>query len=229
MANYYKNTHSLSLAALSEEAVALQRLNSLPAAVPSIDSSVGMQGVCICLHVCVCACVSTYSAGGCIHVPACPFAMLESHWTRALRELLVPAIVVKVVERSDAFHSCLWNGSSLQCLSVRSALPRACSRLLISFNKHQIPRQVSLCTCEADEVCLLARGREVGIKEKISYVITTIFKVHSFVLFNVCPHMYLRGFVLIHCVQTKSPNGPVTEFRYIFDHLSHLTWFPECM
>lgn len=44
MANYYKHTHSLSLAVLSEVVVVLQCLDSLPAAVTSIDSSVGMAG-----------------------------------------------------------------------------------------------------------------------------------------------------------------------------------------
>lgn len=91
-----------------------------------------------------------------IHVPACLYAIFESRWTWALTELLVLVIVVKVVQWSNAYDSCLWNGNSFQCLSVRTALLRACSCLLISFNKHQIPQQVFLCTCEADEVCTWA-------------------------------------------------------------------------
>ena len=91
------------------------------------------------------------------------------------RELLVLVIMVKVVQWSDAYDSCFWNGGSFQGLSVTIALPRACSCLLVSFNKHQIPQQVSLCTCEADEVCLPALGRETGIREKISFIMTVNF------------------------------------------------------
>ncbi len=193
MANYYKHTRSLSLEALSEAVVVLQCLDRLPAAVTSIDSTVGILSVCACLHTCMCVWACT--------VQACAFMYLlasspyKSHWTRAQRELLVLAIVAKVVQWSNAYHSCLWNGSSFQCLSVSTASPRTCSCLLISFNKHQIPQQVFLCTCEADEVCLLACGRKTGIKKKISFVMTVNFWGAYFALCNSSPHMYLRGFV----------------------------------
>lgn len=60
-------------------------------------------------------------------------------------------------------------------IAVSTALPRTCSCLLISFNKHQIPQQVFLCTCEVVEFCLLACGCEMGIKDKISFVMTLNF------------------------------------------------------
>lgn len=72
IANYYKHTRSLSLSALSEAVVVSQCLDSLPAAVISIDSSVGMESVCACLHMCMCVCEHVQYR----HVHSCTCSLL---------------------------------------------------------------------------------------------------------------------------------------------------------
>lgn len=80
----------------------------------------------------------------------------------------------------EGFHIFLTNSTSFLPLSLSSALLGACSRTLISFNKHQIPEQAILCTCEtAGErgVCVY----RAEMQEKICFVMT-VSVVHVFVL-----------------------------------------------
>lgn len=71
--------------------------------------------------------------------------------------------------QSKTHYSCWTNGSRVHRLSVIAAPLRACPCLLLSFNKHKIPQQVFLRTCEADEGCLGAHGCETEIKMKIKF------------------------------------------------------------
>lgn len=61
--------------------------------------------------------------------------------------------------------SCLRTGGSFCHLSLSGASRRACPRTPASFNKHQIPEQVLLRTCEAWERAVCVQGRRKSLRK----------------------------------------------------------------
>lgn len=153
MANYYKHTRSLSLAALWEKAVAFQCLDSLSAAVTSLDSSAG-------LHARMRACVSTYNTEE-AHSSTC---LPPCH----IREWLDPstdgAAGAGDYGEGGSLERCVWQlFVEWQLISVpicHDCFAESLFLLVDFFQQQQIPQQVFLCTCVADEVSTWAWKRK---------------------------------------------------------------------
>lgn len=207
MANYYK--HALSLAALSEEAVALQCLNR-----PACSCSVHRFKYENAGRVRLLASVGVWARtvqGRCIHVPACLFAILESQRTRAVRDLLVLALVVKVFLFGRSLSQLLVEWQLIWVPVCQDG--RAESLFLPVDLFQQTPNTTASLSLHLWGWWGLPASTWVwdGNKRENKHCSDWIFEVRIYVLCNFSPHMHLRDLSSIICwIQPKSPGRPVT-------------------